>query len=76
MVLTAAKTGEKVIIKKITGGGQARSHLLGMGLRIGDKLEVISNQGQGQLAVAADSRRYVLGHGLAKKIIVQGSEST
>ena len=74
MALTSARVGEKVLIKKITGGSSARQHLLSMGLRIGDKLEVISNNGQGQLAVAADCSRYVLGRGLAHKIIVQSIE--
>lgn len=75
MALTSARVGEKVIIKKITGGSSARQHLLSMGLRIGDELEVISNSGQGQLAVAADSSRYVLGRGLARKIIVQSIDT-
>lgn len=75
MALTSARVGEKVLIKKITGGSGARQHLLSMGLRIGDKLEVISNNGQGQLAVAADCSRYVLGRGLARKIIVQSIEN-
>lgn len=75
MTLTSARVGEKVFIKKITGGSSARQHLLSMGLRIGDELEVISNKGQGQLAVAADSSRYVLGRGLARKIIVGNIEN-
>lgn len=76
MALTAARAGERVRIRQITGGSGARQHLLGMGLRIGDELEVISNNGQGQLAVAADFRRYVLGRGLAQKIVVEGVEGT
>ncbi len=75
MALTAARVGEKVQIKKITGGSSARQHLLSMGLRVGDELEVISNNGQGQIAVAADYSRYVLGRGLARKIVVQSIES-
>jgi Fur family ferric uptake transcriptional regulator len=75
MALTSARIGEKVFIKKITGGSAARQHLLSMGLRIGDELEVISNNGQGQMAVAADCSRYVLGRGLARKIVVQSVEN-
>jgi Fur family ferric uptake transcriptional regulator len=45
--------------------------LLTMGLRIGDKIEVISNNGHKQLAVAVDLKRYVLGRGLAEKITVE-----
>jgi Fe2+ transport system protein FeoA len=32
---------------------------------------VITNNGQGQLAIAADLKRYVLGRGLAEKIMVE-----
>jgi Fur family ferric uptake transcriptional regulator len=45
--------------------------LLTMGLRLGDELEVITNQNHGQLVIAADCKRYVLGRGLAQKILVR-----
>ena len=75
MALAAARTGEKVLIKDITGGSSARLHLLSMGLRIGDTIEVINNNGQGQIAVAVDYHRYVLGRGLAQKIVVESVET-
>jgi len=70
MPLMSARQGERVIIKDLVGGSQARMRLLSMGLRIGDILEVITNNGQGQLVVAADYQRYVLGRGMSQKIIV------
>ena len=48
--------------------------LLTMGLRKDDNIEVITNNGQGQLAVAADLKRYVLGRGLAEKILVEQAD--
>jgi Fe2+ transport system protein FeoA len=42
-----------------------------MGLRIGDKIEVVTNLDRGQLVVATDYNRYALGRGLAKKILVE-----
>ena len=42
-----------------------------MGLRTDDKIEVITNNSQGQLAISADLKRYVLGRGLAEKIMVE-----
>jgi Fe2+ transport system protein FeoA len=42
-----------------------------MGLRLGDEIEVITNNNQGQIAVALDLKRYVLGRGLAQKILVE-----
>jgi len=44
---------------------------LTLGLRTDDKIEVITNNSQGQLAIAADLKRYVLGRGLAEKIMVE-----
>jgi len=73
MPLTAAKAGEKLVIREITGGGQVRLRLITMGLRVGDRVEVISNNGQGNIAVAAEFSRYVLGRGLAQKIVVESA---
>ena len=71
MPLTLAKPGERLVIKEIRGGTGLKMRLLTMGLRKEDRIEVISNNGQGQLAVAADLKRYVLGRGLAEKIMVE-----
>lgn len=74
MPLMSARQGEQVVIKDLVGGSQARLRLLSMGLRIGDTLEVITNNGQGQLVVAVDFQRYVLGRGMSQKIIVGPKE--
>jgi Fur family ferric uptake transcriptional regulator len=71
MPLTLAKPGERLVIKEITGGAAATMRLLSMGLRRDDRIEVITNNGQGQLAIAVDLKRYVLGRGLAEKIRVE-----
>ena len=71
MPLILAKPGEHLEIKEIRGGAGAKMRLLTMGLRKGDKIEVITNNGQGQLAIAADLKRYVLGRGLSEKIMVE-----
>jgi Fur family ferric uptake transcriptional regulator len=59
-----------LLIKGFNGGARARLRLLTMGLRVGDRIEVINNMGQGQLVIAVDFKRLVLGRGLAQKIIV------
>jgi len=69
--LTAAKPGEQLEIKSFSGGTGARMRLSTMGLRIGDKVEVVTNQGAGQIVVSVDCKRYALGRGLAKKVNVQ-----
>ncbi len=71
MSLIQAKPGERLVIKEINGGAGAKMRLLTMGLRKGDKIEVITNNGFGQLAVAVDLKRFVLGRGLAEKITVE-----
>lgn len=73
MPLTMAKAGEKLLIREITGGANVRLRLMSMGLRLGDAIEVITNNNQGQMAISADLKRYVLGRGLAQKIVVEPS---
>jgi len=75
MPLMSARQGERVIIKDLVGGNKARLRLLSMGLRVGDELEVITNNGQGQLVVAVDFQRYVLGRGMSQKVIVGPKEA-
>lgn len=70
MPLIMARAGERLTIKEFIGGNRSRMRLLSMGFRVGDTIEVISNQGSGQLVVALDYNRYVLGRGQAQKIIV------
>ena len=71
MPLTVARPGEHLVIREIRGGAGSKMRLLTMGLRKGDRLEVITNNGYGQLAIAADLKRFVLGRGLAEKIMVE-----
>ncbi len=71
MPLIMAKAGERLMLKEFSGGVNARSRLLSMGLRLGDEIEVITNISQGQMAIAADYKRYVIGRGLAQKILVE-----
>ncbi len=71
MPLIMAKPGERLVIKEFSGGVSARMRLLSMGLRLGDEIEVITNNNQGQMAIAADFKRFVLGRGIAQKILVE-----
>jgi len=72
--LAAAKKGERLQIKQFTGGAKSRMRLMSMGLRVGDRIDVISSLNQGQLVVALDFKRLVLGRGLAQKITVQSMD--
>jgi len=78
--LVSAKPGEKLVVKGFTGGSNARMRLMTMGLRIGDVIEVITNDSAGQVVVAINYHRYAVGRGLAQKVEVEpvtnGSDST
>ena len=71
MHLASAKSGERLVIRSLSGGAGARMRLMSMGLRVNDEIEVISNLNQGQVVVALGNKRYVLGRGLARKIQVE-----
>jgi Fur family ferric uptake transcriptional regulator len=70
MPLAMAKAGERLIITDIMGGVHARDRLASMGLRRGDSLEVINNNGLGRLIVGHGTTRMALGRGMAQKIMV------
>ena len=70
MPLAMAKSGEKVVIKDMTGGKNIRTRLASMGLRSGDTLEIINNNGLGRLIVGHGPTRLALGRGVAQKIMV------
>ena len=69
--LTSAKQGEKLVIQDFHGGSSARLRLMSMGLRTGDEIDVITNTNNGQVVIASDFKRLVLGRGLAQKILVK-----
>lgn len=70
LTLDMAKPGERLKLVDFSGGSQAKLRLLTMGLRIGDEIEVITNIHRGQVVVACDYNRLVLGQGLAQKVRV------
>ncbi len=74
MPIVMAKPGERLVIKEITGGSGAKMRLLSMGLRLKDEIEIVTSPRQGQLVVAVGFKRFVLGRGLAQKIMVQPLE--
>lgn len=71
MPLSMAKQGERLIVKDILGGTGARMRLLSMGIKPEGEIEVVTTISRGQLIIAIESSRYVIGHGLAQKIIVE-----
>jgi Fur family ferric uptake transcriptional regulator len=76
MPLVSAKPGEMLVITGFTGGSNARMRLMTMGLRIGDVIEVITNNSAGQVVVAINYHRYAVGRGLAQKVQVEPVNAT
>ena len=74
MPLAMAKSGERVIVRDVSGGRSARTRLSDMGLRIGDLLEIINNNGTGRLILGRDCTRLAIGRGIARKILVSLTE--
>jgi Fur family ferric uptake transcriptional regulator len=70
MPLSMAKAGENVNIMEIAGGRNARARLSSMGLRPGDLIEIINNNGQGRLILGHGNTRLAMGRGIAHKIMV------
>ena len=74
MPLTMTKTGEVVIVREIAGGQTARTRMADMGLRTGDRIEIINNTGQGRIILGRDCTRLAIGRGIAQKIMVSQVE--
>jgi Fur family ferric uptake transcriptional regulator len=71
MPLSRAQEGERGIIEEFMGGAGAQLRLATLGLRRGDNVEIITNNGHGQLVVAVNTTRLAMGRGVAKKIMVK-----
>ena len=69
--LSHTKQGEFLVIKGFEGGKNAQMRLVSMGLRIGDTIEVVSTQAGGQFVIALGESRFVVGQGLAQKVMVE-----
>ena len=66
--LTAAKAGETVTIKKITGRDELRRHLAEMGCVVDDDVTVV-NEMAGNLIVQVKDSRVALNKDMANRIL-------
>ena len=66
--LTAAKAGETVTIKKITGRDELRRHLAEMGFVVDDDVTVV-NEMAGNLIVQVKDSRVALNKDMANRIM-------
>ena len=71
--LVQMKAGQTAAIKEITGGHRAAERLEAIGIRVGKKITMISSHfWKGPVTVLSGNTKVAIGHGMAKKIIVEG----
>ncbi len=68
--LAMAKAGETVFIREVAGCRHKQSRLASMGLKSGDRVEIINNTGGGRVILGLENTRLAIGRGMANKIMV------
>lgn len=69
MPLTQAALGRKMVVSRITGGGDVRRHLANLGFVEGGEVTVVNDTGAG-LIVSVKDARVALSRGMASRIMV------
>ena len=73
--LTQIKKGESVNVVEINGGQKFRDKIDAMGLRVGSRIIKISAQVlSGPITIKIGNTKLAIGHGMAKKILVDGKK--
>jgi ferrous iron transport protein A len=70
-MLSLARSGEWVEIRRMQGGHQFLSRLASLGFTPGARLKVIQNYHRGPILVSLRDTRVALGRGEAEKIVVR-----
>ena len=70
--LSQLKVSEQGVVIALNGGRQFVNRLIGMGLSVGSRVQVIqgANGRPGPVLVAAGGARLGIGHGMAEKVSV------
>lgn len=69
MPLAIARTGEKVVIRKISGNDDIRRHLATLGFVVDSTILVVSSMG-GNLIVEVKGSRVALDRSMARRIFI------
>jgi ferrous iron transport protein A len=71
--LTQIREGQAVEVVEIRGGKQFQRKIDAIGLRVGSKIVKLSSQVlNGPVTIKIGSIKLAIGHGMAKKILVNG----
>ncbi len=71
--LTMLKEGDEGVVIDIIGGRGAISKLLALGIVPGKKVKVLGNRG-GAILISINGSKFVIGRGLAMKVIVHAKQ--
>ena len=75
LTLTDLATGQTAVIVNLGGGHGAQHRLRALGLLEGQRIRKISRIGKiGPVVVLVDRAQVAVGHGMAKRILVQAHE--
>lgn len=67
--LASFKESAQVLVKKIKTNSKTQVRLLGLGIGVGSRLEILRNRG-GDMVLAQNNNRISLGRSIANKILV------
>ncbi len=68
--LTFAKTGNKILVARISGSSDVKKHLEDLGFVVGTQAEVISAAGDGNVIVNLKGSRLAITKEMAKRVMV------
>ena len=71
--LDQVKQGERVVVTSFNGGTNVSERLTSMGIRKGATIEIVTTQAGGQIVAAVEESRFVIGRGMATKVMVQSA---
>jgi ferrous iron transport protein A len=74
--LTQIKKGQAVKVVEINGGQQFQKKINAIGLRVGSQIVKLSAQFlNGPVTIKVGSTKLAIGHGMARKIFVDGNDA-
>ena len=73
--LDRANPGEMVKIIEVEGGRKINMRLSAMGIKVGEHLEIVSARAGTQAVVAVGESRFIVGKGMANRVMVQPLQS-
>lgn len=68
--LTLSKTGNKILVAKISGSPEMKKHLEDLGFVVGTQADIVSSGGDGNVIVNLKGSRLAITQEMARRIMV------